>query len=425
MKLLFFTLLTWTLALSGAPIQKGKIVRVEVYGNEVTQESTILNEVAGVLGEELEPGQLQQLRQALYNLRIFSLVEVSAKPCNPGICLVISVEEKWTLIPIFKLGSGGGRTKVTVGAYDVNVFGEYLEFGGQLEKSGGDSSGVFWFRNPRLFGGKSEVFLSLWDIELDREIFAGAGLEEEKVGLLMQTRKLFSFEWSSQVLRTLRLGLKGDYTQDGSKELEKLAEGESEPIFFNSRLGLTDTLLLSVFAEIGNVDYENHIIDGLKALLLFEKSQCSESVEGTISGARATLQGFTTLGRTYTLASRLEYAQRSTNLPNHYFFLGGLESVRGFNATRFYGNRYQLLNTEFRDAFYQSPLIVLQYSFFADALKFGMNDTELDTNLARSWGIGFRAMAPTVYRLVVRMDYAFEVDKELDAPLSFGIQQFF
>jgi outer membrane protein assembly factor BamA len=105
--------------------------------------------------------------------------------------------------------------------------------------------------------------------------------------------------------------------------------------------------------------------------------------------------------------------------------LGGLDKIRGFEASRFYGRNFWLGNIEFRIPVLDKPLYVVQFTGFTDSLGVSLNKDALREYTAASAGIGHRFVAPTVYRLVLRADYAVPFKNQGEQPLSFGIQQFF
>ena len=129
------------------------LVQVDVQGLIRTKKEIVLNELDVKVGQKLTQSDLKESYARLFNLRIFSkiefeLIQVESEKSK----LVVKVKERWTLIPIAKVLGGGGTTQFTLGAFDINVFGEYIELGAQYENLNGSSGFVHWFRNPRLLG---------------------------------------------------------------------------------------------------------------------------------------------------------------------------------------------------------------------------------------------------------------------------------
>ena len=91
--------------------------KIHIEGLSRTRESVVLREVLFKEGEVLEEGQVDESLIRLRNTQLFSSVDIAVQPLeNDQVDLQISVQEKWTTIPIFKAGGGGGINYLTIGA---------------------------------------------------------------------------------------------------------------------------------------------------------------------------------------------------------------------------------------------------------------------------------------------------------------------
>ncbi|NRA47398.1 MAG: hypothetical protein HRU09_20810, partial [Oligoflexales bacterium] len=148
------------------------IERIDIVGLKRTKPFVVKRELLVKEGQEFSKKQIKESCQRLRNLQIFATAEcVLTEGSSPqSNVLTITVDERWTTIPIFKYSSGGGTSQLIIGTYDINVFGNYLELGGQYERTGDKNSGVVWYRNKRFLGKRLELFLNLWSVARERTL---------------------------------------------------------------------------------------------------------------------------------------------------------------------------------------------------------------------------------------------------------------
>jgi outer membrane protein assembly factor BamA len=131
------------------------IESIEIHGNSKTKVEVIERELDFRAKDRVCDSQVAEGVQRLRNMGLFSSVEHRINQLDSAtkdrVNVNVSVTEKWTTIPILKFNSGGGVTQYSLGTYDPNLFGEFIEAGAQYESLAGAGSGVAWFKNPRLF----------------------------------------------------------------------------------------------------------------------------------------------------------------------------------------------------------------------------------------------------------------------------------
>lgn len=127
------------------------ITSVVVTGNSKTRPGIINRELDFTQGDKFSEASIKRSEQKLKNLRIFEDVSIQYRPGpDKGVQVQVNASDRWTVIPIPKITGGGGSRLFTVGVYDVNSFGQFLEVGAQYQNLNGKNGGVLWFRNPRL-----------------------------------------------------------------------------------------------------------------------------------------------------------------------------------------------------------------------------------------------------------------------------------
>lgn len=372
---------------------------IQVSGVRRTETRVVLREFpdsASIDSLAFEAG-LQRLR----NTALFAKVSGTWSPDSQRVVL----SEKWTTIPIFKLRSGGGVTAFTVGLYDPNILGKFLEAGAQYENHDGTHSGVAWFREPRFLGTRTLLGGDVWLTHRLREDFAGEisrGWHGER-----RVRLHLFVEPEMREGIVPHLGLEGlDDTL--SSDLLELSSDLSP----TRRPGLSSrSLVANVGLRLGTIDTDLEMQEGWTLepradLSLIGPSFHRESIE-----ARGFLRPVSRLN----LASRVFWGTGSQRSEFHDWRIGGLEQVRGLPDNFLLGDQAWFANLEARTTVWRGDLVRLQTVAFADAGGIpGVDRRE-------SFGAGVRILSPKLYRLVVRLDWA----HGFEGGLSGGLQQFF
>ena len=124
-------------------------------------------------------------------------------------------------------------------------------------------------------------------------------------------------------------------------------------------------------------------------------------------------------------SQRVQIGLTDTNILQHWNYLGGLESIRGYADNRFATKNYWLSNSELRHFTFENPNYIMQSVVFVDALGIDESDRSIQNITALSAGVGARFIFPKIYRLILRIDYAKPIANEDEQFVNFGIQQFF
>ena len=369
------------------------------------------------VGSSVSDAQLEEGVQRLRNLGLFA----TATYQRIGSVLRIDVEERWTILPAFKFTGGGGIAQLTVALYDINVAGRYLEFGTQYERLGKANSFVVWHRNPRLFDRRLLLAVDLWSTNRTRLLYDRAG---EVDGGFLLNRLLFSAALTHEnQKRTLRLGGKiQGFVDDFSLQYltdEAIAAEEGNDL----PPGGT-TIAFGPTVSIGTINTDNYLQEGVEVNLDVDFAPPLFGVSD-VHFVRGTLQatGFLRLGKNSMLGARLLAGGITSSVPQHLYYIGGLDRIRGFLDSRFRGRAFGLANLEARVPSYAGKYVVVQHVAFADA---GVVRTIEDGMVTvGSAGLGIRLISPRIFRLVIRLDYALITSGTGTQALAFGIQQFF
>jgi len=392
---------------------------ISISGTTKTLDRVVLNELTFKQGDVIQDEDLEESEERLLTLGIF----VSSKiECESGNCLV-NLQEKWTTIPIFKASSGGGVQHYTLGIYDPNLLGRYLETGAQIESLAGLLGGVVWFRDRRFLGKKMMLDLQQWKInrvrikydqDLDQPTETKAFIQDRS-----QTVVAIEPEWDQF---KLRLGFEFHSDQFGRNGLDerykRLFNGQSLP-------PATQVIQPILGIGFGQMKAKSWKLDGHTFHFEILPSFVVKGDEGNFVGSKAEYLGAKSLGDRWNLVQRFVAGTTTTNYLQYWNYLGGLDRIRGYRDNRFAGRHFLLSNSEVRPILFESSKFIIQGNAFLDLTTVGEETKDLGTLKGASAGAGLRLIVPKIYRLVLRLDYAKPLVREDDQNFSFGVQQFF
>ncbi|MBK8800562.1 MAG: hypothetical protein IPN71_00610 [Fibrobacteres bacterium] len=372
---------------------------IELSGLQRTRPQTVLREFpASATTDSLafELG-LQRLR----NTALFSKVQGTWTPDAQ----VVALSEKWTTIPILKLRSGGGVTAYTLGLYDPNLLGRYLEAGAQYENHEGTHSGVVWLREPRLLGTRTLLGADAWITHRLREDFAGESSRGWHGERRVRLHVFAEPEVRAGIVPHAGLEWLDDTLSSDLLELPR-------EIAATRRFGLSSrSLVANLGLRLGRIDtdlemQEGWTIEPRADIALAGSSFHRESIEA---------RGFLRPAARLNFATRLFWGTGSRRAEFHDWRIGGLEQVRGLPDNFLLDDQAWFANFESRATVWRGDFVRLQAVVFADAG--GIPGMDRRT----SFGAGVRLLSPKLYRLVVRMDWA----HGFEGGFSGGLQQFF
>ncbi len=391
------------------------IKNISITGNTRTSEAVFFRELNFKSGEIVCTNQIEAGIQRIKRTGLFTKVNYSVSEKS---ILNVAVDEKWTTIPIAKFNSGGGVAQYILGVYDPNLFGQYIEAGVQYENLAGTSSGVMWYKNPRLFDKNQGIDLQYWNTKRIRTKYDQSTADPViKQGFLLNREKIF-IEYFKEISDQFKLRGAFEYNKDDFSA-EKLPQAVVEAQGLSPVLPI-ETKFLFTKLTLDYGDYESQLFSASVSHAQSQQSNAESFVQGDI--------GYLSF---YSLANSLNFAQRlllgttTTKVLQYWHYLGGLDKIRGFSDNRFAGRHYLLSNSELRWLFYQKVNYHLQAVCFTDIAAIGEEAESLLTVKAASLGVGIRIILPKIYRFVIRLDFAQPIVKKDTLNWSLGVQQFF
>jgi len=396
------------------------IKKLTLEGNSKTKTSVILSELNIQANSKVSTKDIENSLANLRNTNLFSLVTYQIK----GDELVVTVQEKWTTIPILKLNNGGGVSQMTLGVYDPNVAGRFFELGTQYERLGDTNSGVLWAKNPRLFNKKQGIDLQLWSINRLRTKFE-QGVDERvaKTGFLHSRNKAY-LAYNKMFHSKYKASIFYEYNKDSFSD--RLVPDEVKGKVQNFVLPPSSIYhFLGLGLDYGKINTRSFLLDGSLVSIHTRYGKNEKKLQKNFFEAGLSYKYYKTFSKDMTFAQRVLAGGTTTETLQYWWYLGGLDRIRGFSDNRFAGRYYWLSNSEVRMPFYQSPNFVFQAVSFLDIASVSEQSKDLAEVDGASVGLGVRVHLPKVYRFVIRMDLAKPLKAKDDNALSFGVQQFF
>lgn len=408
---------------------KGRSVgKIRIEGLKRTHPRVVLRELLIEPGRPLDTEALETGTQRLRNLRIFSAANSFVIEGEEGkVDVLIYVTEKWTIIPVVRGGSGGGTDYFVLGAYDVNLFGKYLEFGAQYMNYGGTPSGVVWFRDPRFLDRRLKIGLDIWSLRRGYTIYENSGPEATaNAGYVLDRFRLNLFA-ENEITDDLSLGTGFEVNID--RFSDDLLSAEYRELNFRNGFQLplpARTVLGKLNAGFGRLNYNDYLVRGHTTALSYERTLQFAGSETEFN--RLTLEHrhyWLPTDSTLNIGLRARLGYTDSRDAQHVFSIGGLESARGYLDGQFRGNSYGLGNLELRYSSIRGEWFVLQHVVFLDAGTFLDSAVAGNRRLFSSVGTGVRLICPRIYRLNLRFDYAAAIGEFRGSGMVFGFQQFF
>lgn len=403
------------------------INKIYIEGLKRTKESVILREIIFQEGEQLTDEQINESLIRLKNTQIFSSVDIKLHELEDDyVDIYIYIIEKWTTIPIMKAGGGGGINYLTIGTFDTNLMGNFIELGGQYERLGNTNSGVFWFRNPRFLDKRITLGSELWFLTRNKQLYDS---NADGSGGYTNLRNRVHIFADNTLTNKIKLGLGIDYTDDSYSE-DAIGDSTYKE---NLKLGLrlpegSKYLQLYHDGGLGRLKYENHLVHG--GILNYKLSYGIplSNNDPFYKYYLSPMFFYKLPGRWGNPGIKLTFAESSSNLPQFQNYIGGLDAVRGYYHEQFLTKSYWQLNAEYRIESIKTKWFVLQHVIFVDVGNTGKTVSEAifsDEKTFIGYGTGLRFISPQIYRLNVRLDYGWTEGRQGPGGFSFGLQHFF
>ncbi len=402
------------------------VLDIKVQGNKRTDTATILSYInfqhipLKINHKDLGKARLKLLSTGLFSDVSFKEECGDVEPKNCHLTLVLA--EKWTLIPVVRGEYGGGVPMKVAGAYNTNFLGKMYTAGGEFVQYGEEPwGGYLWFKAPYFAQGRYDLGFEISHLNrlrpypiISDEVLAG---EKKFTTLHEKSLKtyfhwpLFASQFSPENLQSLRIGLDLQFRSQivHAHGSHRKKQGDNKEIMF---------LPLIIYNSITaiNSDYEgSRLILRGGPILRFP----------VVSYYDAEYFTYRFIAHYINLSGHFWVGQYNSAYLLHKFYLGGLDSVRGFPDAYLSGSKAAYTNIEARDVRFKYGKYWWQIVTFFDAGLAGETWAEAGPKSIYSIGAGFRVSMPQIYRLMLRADYAVNLRDPKMSSVSIGLNQFF
>ncbi|MBI5246244.1 MAG: sigma-70 family RNA polymerase sigma factor [Elusimicrobia bacterium] len=379
------------------------------------------------IGAEFDPAAWERDLRRLRNLDYFYDVMGDAREVDGRMELHLHLRNKFSTLPIFKFKRGGGSSLITAGLYEINFLDRLLEVGGQYERFNGKPGYALWFRHPYLFSRRNRFGTEVLAHAIDLPLLTDRG-EEEAFFENKETR------WNGRLQRelaeSLRVGVELSVYQNDFKRDDGSAEkrARNDGFLRTTTLHSGRTVSLTPSVTVGRLDHDRYFISGHEGFAQVELAHRSLGSGFAFAKGQAGVTGGWRPGERWNLVYQAKLGSKTGREFQHKFYLGGLDTARGFLDRQFRGEHMWLVNLEARPTLVEKPLWVLQGALFTDLAKtwdarnFGVDGFGRPII---SYGIGGRVIFPRVYRAILRLDVARTQRPVGQYGVSLGLQQFF
>ena len=421
------------LALLLAAVPRVERVDVDLGGVRQTKAEAVRRLMTTRDGAPLDEETLRRDVARLRATGILYDVEQRTVAGPDGARVELSLKDRWTLLPLFGLRRGGGRTAARVGLSDHNAFGQLFSLYGEVTSNADvpffghgpdDRLGSFvYVRVPRALGTRFTPGV-YWTREfLDYGRFAPGGrptflYDRQRHELRFEAR----YEVTDLFSATAGLTLSRDrFSQSSlSPEVGQLPDaGQGTWLVLGAQAGLIEeqlSMLRGTQVEVTGA----HAVRGL----------LGSDLSATSLGA--TVRSFWVLAPGRNLCAQL-VARTTTGRSDALLFrAGGLREIRGFPDAYFQAQQLVHGNLELRADVMRTNVLVPAIGQVAGFTDFGWVGARAAavaglpyTGPVASAGVGLRWIPIPFARAVGRLDVAVGMVPERRVDISLGGQQFF
>jgi len=368
------------------------------------------------------------LNKDMQRLRRMSAVFHSSYQIDSAYNLIYTLQENHTLIPLVNFYTTNfGEFAYRLGVIEYNLFGKNISGQVYYQRDIYNSAG-FKFSAPNLFSRHWGLAVQAQSLSTLEPVF----LDKNLASNAENTESLYRFNTTSA--EAIGLCQINFHSQVGlgfnaSQETYTYREGATQPgVPLDVVANKATTKFMFTYNQLR---YHRQYLSGFKSELNMQYVQSSNPVLPNFLISRNDFFYFKRVGKTGNWASRvrLGIATNSTS-PFAPFAADNNINVRGVGNTIDRGTAVMVLNTEYRQTFFQKRGICFQGNVFIDAGAWrqpggSFEDLRQEENIKLYPGLGFRLMNTKIANAVLRVDYGIGILPNSSEGFVFGIGQYF
>jgi outer membrane protein assembly factor BamA len=164
--------------LAGVPVQT-----IAIEGLRKTRESVVRDLIPVAAGDTFTTATVQSVTDALVDSDLFAEVGVTAIPAGDGAEIVVTVDEKWTIVPIPFVSTNGSSFDGGLILLESNLFGRNKQLISAGFAGSGGVRGFFLYVDPSVFG-------SSWSTSLNASTGRSDDSRERPDGVVLREYEL-------------------------------------------------------------------------------------------------------------------------------------------------------------------------------------------------------------------------------------------
>ncbi len=401
--------------------QDNVVVDLKIRGNKKLKTSFIKKITKVEVGERLDSLLLEEDIRRLKRLpavahAYYQVFSSRANEYN----VFYSIEENFTILPLANVYTTNDEEfAYRVGAYEYNLLGQNITFGGFFQRDIYNSYGIN-FRAPNLFNRQFGLAINHQNLTTEEPVFLSNATADYKYNnTSYEVLGLFQIDFNHR----LEFGI--NYFTEDYQYLSG-ATDPTIPLDLNVK-----KLLYKVVYDYDNLDYYYQYVSGFKSILNFQYvTSRDEALPEFVIGWNDFLY-FKRIGEKGNLANRLRLGISSNDdSPFAPFSVDNNLNIRGVGNTIDRGTGVIILNTEYRHTLYEKDWFILQSNAFIDAGSWrnpggDFGDFGNTQNIRVYPGVGLRFISKKIYNATFRIDYGVGVTKDATNGFVFGIGQYF
>lgn len=425
-------------------VETYEIISIEFKGLQRTNPAWLTSYIDLSLPAKLTRQDAKRLQRRLLTTAVFSEARVVFTPA-PGqpskYLLQIDVVERWTTIPVIRAVYGGGTPLRVLGLYDIHVLGRLLTVGGEAQKYGNAPIGsVLYAKSPRHDAGRYFLGSELWREYRRRPIYDPLSRHQaqpRQLGILKTDVTMGRFmmlrPWTTESTSSAlwRIGTELMWFQERTPIYEPTPSQNTADLVEVVQ-NRQDSQTLRVLPTLMYDDIDLNILDydGLRAIAKLGPSYITRRDEVDASRwhsfGELEVFWFKLLPSHFNVGFHAVVGGTSYGSIRNQYFLGGLDSVRGFPDGLIQGRHASWFNLEMRHTSWKPTYYTWAQSVaFCDAGAAANTWHQLDDDAHAACGVGVRLAVPQVNRLIFRLDYAWAIDGSGQQGITAGMNQFF
>lgn len=391
-----------------------RIDEVRVSGLWFTREATVLREMPFHLGDEVTPELWDLYETRMWNLGIFSRVNLTLTQENGRNVAMVKIEDRFPIGPVIRANFGGGAFFFWLGIAHVNLFGRALEGKVFYERFGTQNGFHVHVLDPRLF---NERVTGMLEVEwLSRP-------QPEFIIRRAAVRATLEVNAPKVITDILRLGVRLEGNSDELFAQPGAVNPVNPMVPPNSR-----GLLVGPYARFGRLD-----VDRLRLSNGFVELHSDFVATTDPSFPLAAIlsfegQYFWKLGSRFNIGTRVLAGLERGARPQDRLYIGGLDKVRAYGYSEIRAQQYSTANVEVRFVAFDSMWFAAMPIAFVDSGLTRRDTGEFQPLL--SAGAGIRLMVPRLYRFGARFEVGVplvgtRVTPAFHPGINFGVWHFF